>query len=109
MGKILIFTMICIHLFTSNEIIDKTLIICFVIYLLYQIISGIVFSKKTFMCLNCGYNFKSKWYILTLIPWRARRRYRAYKELSIGTCEKINYKCPECKVRDCVMNDTLKW
>ena len=69
----------------------------------YIIVNGVIFSKRTFACLNCGHNFNPKWYLLAWRPWRSRRRYRAYKELSTGQCEKVNLKCPECKFRDCVM------
>ena len=84
-------------------VIDIVMWTSVIFLFLYSIISGIIFSKRIFACLNCGYNFNPKWYLLAVCPWRSRRRYRVYKELSTGECEKVNLKCPECKANDCVM------
>jgi len=105
--KVLIFIGLIIIQFSSNNIINWTVFSLLVIIFLCDIISSIIFSNKIFACLNCEHNFKPKWYKLALSDWRNSRNNRVYKELTDGECEKIRYKCPGCKSRECVIKQKV--
>ena len=103
MEKILIAIGLLIVQFSSNNIINWTVVSIFILYGIYDFIKNMTFSKKVFGCLICGHEFKPKWYKLWLGNWRYASKYREYKKIDTGEYEKIKYKCPACKSRECVI------
>ena len=91
-----------IRLFHNNIITSMAYVILIVVCGIYDITRLKGFIHKTFECLICGQSFKPKWYKLMFFKWRVPLKYRAYKELETGTFEKLIYKCPKCKNRECV-------
>jgi len=103
MEKILIAIGMLIIQFSSNNIINWTIFSLFVIYFVYISFNSIIFYKKTFACLICRHEFKPKWHKLWFGNWRYSSKYREYKKLDTDEYEKIKYRCPECKSRECVI------
>ena len=78
-----------------------------VICLIYDLIRIKNFVNKTLECLICRHNFKAKWYKLMFFKWRMPKLYRVYVDIDSDNkkLEKLIYKCPICKSRECVKKE----